>query len=216
MPQTQVPHILPCGIMWSRSGSGGGGRGGGSHSFIKHQCKLTTQLQTSTGPHCEKSINHRVGPDSIDSIAQFHVDINEIPLGSAVLDGLDTNKGFINDQQIHMILMFHGLDTIYWINYLEEHLLVCHIICLVLHLLIMQLQILVMIIIIKYLEYLSNTFRNKPSSQQLKKLSINGRNCPSEDGLKKMKRHVMNTCQRNISPAYLNVISHIASSDVHQ
>lgn len=44
-----------------------------------------------------KSINHRVGPDSIDSIAQFHVDINVIPLGSAVLDGLDTNKGFIND-----------------------------------------------------------------------------------------------------------------------
>lgn len=75
----------------------GGGRGGGSHSFIKHQCKLTTQLQTSTGPHCEKSINHRVGPDSIDSIAQFHVDINVIPLGSAVLDGLDTNKDFIND-----------------------------------------------------------------------------------------------------------------------
>lgn len=46
MPQTQVPHIHPWGIMWSGSGSGGG-RGGCSHSFIKHQSKLTTQLQTS-------------------------------------------------------------------------------------------------------------------------------------------------------------------------
>lgn len=91
-------HISsPVGLCGQDLDPGGGGRGGGSHSFIKHQCKLTTQLQTSTGPHCEKSINHRVSPDSIDSIAQFHVDIIVIPLGSAVLDGLDTNKGFIND-----------------------------------------------------------------------------------------------------------------------
>lgn len=97
MPQTQVPHILPCGIMWSRSGSGGGGTGRRFPQLHKTSVQTHDTAADQRRSTLVKSINHRVGPDSIDSIAQFHVDINVIPLGSAVLDGLDTNKGFIND-----------------------------------------------------------------------------------------------------------------------
>ena len=69
------------------------------------------------------------------STAQLHVDINIIPLGSAVLARLDINKGFINDYYIRMILMSHGSDTIRWIDHLEEHLSICQTVRLVLKLL---------------------------------------------------------------------------------
>lgn len=76
-------------------------RGGGTGRRFPQLHKTSVQTHDTAADQRRstlvKSINHRVGPDSIDSIAQFHVDIIVIPLGSAVLDGLDTNKGFIND-----------------------------------------------------------------------------------------------------------------------